>query len=165
MGTHREIFSKSYRLKLKSDYIYHFPIDLEQQPDVRLVPNQSEYGKYNLISVRFNKISLDVQSRDTSRRNACGTLQFFRRHGSTPTDQMSLLTNRRRSVTSRIGLPIGKQTHWISRRRFGASRNRGPGFTGSFFTTVFTQTDPKLDRLSRLKSKQTELRAAASEIF
>ena len=27
------------------------------QTDVRLVPNQSENGKYNLISVRFNKIS------------------------------------------------------------------------------------------------------------
>ena len=27
--THREIFSKSYQIKLKSDCIYHFPIDLE----------------------------------------------------------------------------------------------------------------------------------------
>ena len=25
--THREIFSKSYQINLKSDYIYHFPID------------------------------------------------------------------------------------------------------------------------------------------
>ena len=49
-ATHREIFSKS-------DCIYHFPIDFEQQTDVRLVPNQSEIGNYNLISVWFNKIS------------------------------------------------------------------------------------------------------------
>ena len=27
------------------------------QTDVRLVPNQSENGKYNLISVSFNKVS------------------------------------------------------------------------------------------------------------
>ena len=27
--THREIFSKSYYIKLKSDCNYHFPIDLE----------------------------------------------------------------------------------------------------------------------------------------
>ena len=27
------------------------------QTDVRLIQNQSEYGKYNLISVRLNKIS------------------------------------------------------------------------------------------------------------
>ena len=36
--TRREIFSKSYQIKLKSDCIYHFPIDLEQQTDsVRLL--------------------------------------------------------------------------------------------------------------------------------
>ena len=29
--THREIFSKSYQIKPKSDCIYHAPIDLEQQ--------------------------------------------------------------------------------------------------------------------------------------
>ena len=35
---HREIFSKSYSINLKSDCIYHFPIDLEQQTDtVRLL--------------------------------------------------------------------------------------------------------------------------------
>ena len=32
-GTHREIFSKSYQIKPKSDCIYHTPIDLEQQTD------------------------------------------------------------------------------------------------------------------------------------
>ena len=42
--THREIFSKSYWIKLKSDCIYH-------------IPNQLENGKYNLISVSFDKIS------------------------------------------------------------------------------------------------------------
>ena len=31
--THREIFSKSYQIKLKSEDIYHSPIDLEQQTD------------------------------------------------------------------------------------------------------------------------------------
>ena len=36
--TCREIFPKSYQIKPKSDCIYHFP-------------NQSENGKYNLISV------------------------------------------------------------------------------------------------------------------
>ena len=36
----------------KSDCIYHFPIDLDQ--------NQSENGKNNQISVRFNKIFLCV---------------------------------------------------------------------------------------------------------
>ena len=35
-----------------------FPIDLKQQTDtVRFVSNQSENGKYNLISGWFNKIS------------------------------------------------------------------------------------------------------------
>ena len=33
------------------------------QTDVRLVPNQSENGKYNLISVWFNKISLCVRTK------------------------------------------------------------------------------------------------------
>ena len=42
---------KSYQINLKSDCIYQFPIDFEQQTDVRLVPNQSVHGKYNLISV------------------------------------------------------------------------------------------------------------------
>ena len=32
-GTHREIFSKSYQIKLKSDCIYQYPIDLEKQTD------------------------------------------------------------------------------------------------------------------------------------
>ena len=45
-------------MNLKSDYIYRFPIHVEQQTDtVRLVPNQSENGKYNLILVWFNNIS------------------------------------------------------------------------------------------------------------
>ena len=82
---HRKIISKSYKIKPKSECIYHFPIDLEQQNGknnlisvwfskiskknfcvhvarttngcVRLVPNQSENGKYTLISVWFNMIS------------------------------------------------------------------------------------------------------------
>ena len=45
--TQRNIFE----IKPISDCIYHLPIDLEQQMDVRLVPNQSEDGKYILISV------------------------------------------------------------------------------------------------------------------
>ena len=56
---HRKIFSKYYWIKPKSDCIYHLPIDLEHQTDsVRLVPNQSENGTYNLISVWFNNISV-----------------------------------------------------------------------------------------------------------
>ena len=36
--THREMFPKSYQIKPKSDYIYHFSSDLEQQTDnVRLL--------------------------------------------------------------------------------------------------------------------------------
>ena len=46
--THREILLN----QTESDCIYHFPTNLEQQMDsVRLVPNQSENDKYNLISV------------------------------------------------------------------------------------------------------------------
>ena len=41
--THREMFSKFYSIKPKSDCIYHFP-------------NQSENGKYNLISTWFKLI-------------------------------------------------------------------------------------------------------------
>ena len=54
---HREIFSKSYKLNPKSDCIYHFAIDLESNGHVCLVPNQSENGKFNMISKWFNKIS------------------------------------------------------------------------------------------------------------
>ena len=43
-------------MKPKSDCIYHFLIDLKPNGAVRLVPNQPENGKYNLISVQFNKI-------------------------------------------------------------------------------------------------------------
>ena len=32
-GTHREIFWKSYQINPKSDCIYHFPVNLEQQTD------------------------------------------------------------------------------------------------------------------------------------
>ena len=39
-----------------SDCIYHFLIDLEQQTDRHLDPNQSKNGKYDLISGWFNKI-------------------------------------------------------------------------------------------------------------
>ena len=35
-STHREIFSESYWIKPKSDCIYHFPIDLEQNRRIRL---------------------------------------------------------------------------------------------------------------------------------
>ena len=54
--THREIFSKSYWIKQESDCIYYFSIDWNQT-DISLVLNKLENGKYNLISVRFNKIS------------------------------------------------------------------------------------------------------------
>ena len=49
------MFSKFYLKFLKSDCIYHFLINLE--PNVRLDPNQSQNGKYNLILGLFNKIS------------------------------------------------------------------------------------------------------------
>jgi len=48
-ATHIELFSKSYQINLKSDCIYHIRL-IWNQTDVRLVPNQSENGKYNLIS-------------------------------------------------------------------------------------------------------------------
>jgi len=51
-NTHREIFSKFYFIKPKSDGIYHFPIDLEHKRTRPFaVPNQPENGEYNLISV------------------------------------------------------------------------------------------------------------------
>ena len=51
--------AKSYYIKPKSDCIYHFPIDLKHKETRPFaVPNQSENGKYNLISVWFNQISL-----------------------------------------------------------------------------------------------------------
>ena len=54
---HTENFSESYYIKPKSDCIYHFPIDLEPNgPCLLAVPNESENGIYNLISVWFNKI-------------------------------------------------------------------------------------------------------------
>ena len=52
----REMFSESFRIKPKSDCIYYFSIVLKQT-EFRLVANESEIGKYNLISVRFEKIS------------------------------------------------------------------------------------------------------------
>ena len=45
-ATHREIFSKSYQIKLKSDYIYHAPIDFEQQTDTVRLPFQINRGKW-----------------------------------------------------------------------------------------------------------------------
>ena len=43
---------KSYRIKPKSDCIYHFPIDLDPNGHCPFaVLNQSENGKYNQISV------------------------------------------------------------------------------------------------------------------
>ena len=54
--THRETFSKSYRLNPKSDCIYDFPIYLD--PNERPFGcERSENGKYNLIPSWFNKIS------------------------------------------------------------------------------------------------------------
>ena len=50
---HREIFSKSYWINPKSDFIYHFPVDLEPNRH-SLVPNQAENSKKNPISVWFN---------------------------------------------------------------------------------------------------------------
>ena len=47
--THREILSEYCQIKPKSDCIYIFPIDLEQQTKYRLVPNKLKNGKYNLI--------------------------------------------------------------------------------------------------------------------
>ena len=65
--THRYIFSKSYQITPKSDCIYHFRIDLEQQTDtghLLFVINRCMV-KYNLIYIWFNKIQkrfLSVQS-------------------------------------------------------------------------------------------------------
>ena len=47
------MFPKSYRIKPKSDCIFQL---ICNQMDVRLVPNQSENSKYDLIWVCFNKI-------------------------------------------------------------------------------------------------------------
>ena len=53
---HREIFSKSYQINPKSDCIYHFLIEMVNFlfPLITVMfisyPNQSENGKYNLIS-------------------------------------------------------------------------------------------------------------------
>ena len=50
--THREIFSKSYQIKQKSDCIYRVQVDFEhKQTRPFAVPNQSVHGKYNLISI------------------------------------------------------------------------------------------------------------------
>ena len=57
-SSYREIFSKYYSINPESDCIDHAPIDLETNGECPFaVPNQPENGKYNLISVRFNKIS------------------------------------------------------------------------------------------------------------
>jgi len=53
-----------------------------KQTDVRLVPNQSEKGKYNLILLRFNKISLcarafQVQSIALDRLFTAGYLLIY----------------------------------------------------------------------------------------
>ena len=47
--THREIFSKSYSINPKSDCMYHFRL-IWIQKDIHFDHNQSEDGKYNLIS-------------------------------------------------------------------------------------------------------------------
>ena len=53
LRAHRENFLKYFYIKLISDCIYLFPIDLKPNGHVRLVSNQSENGKYNLISAYF----------------------------------------------------------------------------------------------------------------
>ena len=55
--TQTKIFPKSSKINLKSNCISHLPIDLDPNGRVRLDPNQSENGKYNLISDWFNKTS------------------------------------------------------------------------------------------------------------
>ena len=52
-ATGREIISESCQIKLKSDCIYQFPIDL-QPNGIPLVSDQSKNVKYNLIWVRFD---------------------------------------------------------------------------------------------------------------
>jgi len=61
------MFSKSYKIKLKSDYIYHFPIDLEQQQtdSVRLLFQIN--GMVNTIQFRVDLIRF---GKDFSRRRA-----------------------------------------------------------------------------------------------
>ena len=48
---------KSYWIKMKPDWIYHFPLHLEPNGHIHMVPNESKNGKYNLISGWFDNIS------------------------------------------------------------------------------------------------------------
>ena len=54
--THREIFSKSYWIKLNSDFIYQFPIDLEQETDTVRLLFQINRCMVNTIWFRFDLI-------------------------------------------------------------------------------------------------------------
>ena len=44
----------------RNQIVFTFFRQIWNQTDVRLVPNQSENGKYNLISVKFNKVSKKI---------------------------------------------------------------------------------------------------------
>ena len=60
--------------------------------DVRLVPKQSENGKYNLISVRFNKISLCVCTMMMYGKGECMTdLTFDKQHFYTQFTRQTVL--------------------------------------------------------------------------
>ena len=50
-----QFFSKPWWIKPKSDWIYLFPIHLESNGLIRLLPNHSENGKYNLKKILANK--------------------------------------------------------------------------------------------------------------
>ena len=53
-NTHREIFSEFYQIKSKSDCIYHFPIDFEQQTDTVRLLFQFNRKMVNTIWFRFD---------------------------------------------------------------------------------------------------------------
>ena len=54
--SYREIFSKPYEIKLKSDCIYHFPTDLEHQTDTVHLLFQINRKMVNTIRFRFDLI-------------------------------------------------------------------------------------------------------------
>ena len=58
IGTHRDILSKSYSIKSKSDCIYHFPIDLELNGR----PFQINRKMANTMRFRFDLIRFQKDS-------------------------------------------------------------------------------------------------------
>ena len=68
---HREIFSKSYQIKPKSDCIYHFPIDLEQQTNsVRFL---CQINLKTIITVKFRLDLIRFREKKFCVKRECGT--------------------------------------------------------------------------------------------